>query len=115
MSGTWREEQVLTTTVASGTAITASGPVDIGAYAHIGMLIPPLTTSTGSLSFDVASATASFYRLNGTDGKTEVKLSVGAGSCAIANVEQLSPYKWVRCVLSATQATERTITFIMKS
>ena len=107
----WHEER--TVTIASGT-VTTSGTADLGDYTNIGMLIPPMTTSTGSLSFDVSDDAGNYYRLNGTDG-SEHKESIGVGSMAIARIDELTPVKYVRCVVSATQASERIITFLCKT
>lgn len=114
MSGNWQETEQKTVTVASGTGITTSGTVDISEYAHIGMLIPVMTGATGSISFDVSDNSGNFYRLKGTDA-TEIKLPVGTGSYCVSQIEQIAPFMYVRCVVSATQAAARTLTFILKS
>ena len=95
----WYDEKIVT--VKLGTAVTTSGTADIGDYTNIGMLIPPMTNSAGSISFDVSDKDGNYYRLNGTD-MSEHMIEVATGSVAIAKINELTPVKYVRCVVSAT-------------
>lgn len=114
MSGNWQESESIPVVIATGTAITTSGTAKLGQYSHIGLVVPPLTGSTGSISFDVSPDNVGYYRLKGTNA-AEIKLSVGEGSMTVAEMPWLSPVCYVKLIESATQEAARTINFICKS
>lgn len=91
---------------------TESNAINIEYFTFISLILPVL--NSGDITFKVAGkSNGTYVTLHKIDG-TIVTVNAGTGNKAIAYIEELAGYKWIKIVSATTQTEVRNIKVICK-